>query len=635
MQGRPPTALARCFMNTTGRVLAVGKLILPITLVSTACADRPGPREVGMFRAGPAHQGVYPAAPADGRGVIEWRFRTAGPVRASVLVDSTLIYVGSGDGEFYAIDRQTGEERWRYQAGNPIQSSAALLGDLVYFGDRANTFYALERHTGRERWRVQTGGDRPFEWGQEGWDYFTSSPVIASGLIVIGSGDGNVYALDADSGNERWRLETGGRVRATPAVAGGVVSVGSADGVLYAVDLETGDVKWRFATEGASHRSEEFGFDRKTIQSSPALALGAVLFGSRDGKFYAVDASSGALRWRYDHTTPWVVSSPAIYEDLAIVGSSDGLFVHAVDISSGEEVWRFETGDRVFSSPALSGGTSYVGVHDGRLLALAADSGELHWALHFGGAVMSSPVVADGHVYVGCDDGGVYSIRLEDGAPPRRAVFWDEERVGWSALAASQNVRDYFESFGYAVVNRFQLSEFMESSNRDGARSVVVFAMDHLPETVAAVASDTVLARRYLDSGGKIVWLGLPPLAIERDENGVARSFSREPPRSLLAVSFDRYNVDQYGAYPTAEGKRWGFTEWWVSTSGVDTAEVTTALALDDDGGAPAWVKSFGGPPGSGFVALWGTYRPIPAGYLEQIRRVAEYGIGVAAEPIQ
>ncbi len=102
-----------------------------------------------MFRGGPEHQGTYPAVPADGRGVIEWSFQTAGPVRASALVDSALIYVGSGGGDFYAVDRRTGAERWRYRAGSPIQSSAAAWGDLVYFGDRANTFYALERHGAR------------------------------------------------------------------------------------------------------------------------------------------------------------------------------------------------------------------------------------------------------------------------------------------------------------------------------------------------------------------------------------------------------------------------------------------------------------------------------------------------------
>jgi len=584
-----------------------------------------------MFRAGPDHQAVYPAAPADGRGVIEWSFQTAGPVRGSALVDSALIYIGSGDGDFYAIDREKGVERWRFRTGSPIHSSAAAWGDLIYFGNRSNTFYALDRRTGRERWRVETGSDHPFEWGHEGWDYFTSSPVIAGEFVIVGSGDGSVYALDAATGAEHWQVETGGRVRASPAVGDGVVFVGSADGLLYAIDIETGGVEWRFETEGAFNISSEYGFDRKTIQSSPALTAGTVLFGSRDGKFYAVDASSGELRWRFDHSTPWVVSSAAIHDRLAIVGTSDGLFVHAMSVETGEEIWRFETGDRVFSSPALSGGTAYVGVHDGRLLSLDAGTGENLWTLHFSGAVMSSPVVHDGRIYVGCDDGAVYSVRLEEGPPPRRAVFWDEERSRWNALAGYENVRDYFESFGYQVVDRFQLQDFMEASNHDEARTVVVFAMDHLPETVATVPSDTVLARRYLEAGGKIVWLGLPPLAIARDEEGVPTSFSRDPAQAFLGVSYDRYDMDQYGAYPTREGKRWGFTDWWVSSSGVEVSEVTTALALDDNGGAPAWVKSFGGPPGSGFVALWGTYRPVPAKYLEQIRRVAEYGIGVAA----
>jgi len=201
----------------------------------------------------------------------------------------------------------------------------------------------------------------------------------------------------------------------------------------------------------------------------------------------------------------------------------------------------------------------------------------------------------------------------------------DHQAVYPAAPADGRGVIEW----SFQTVDRLQLQDFMESSNHDEARSVVVFAMDHLPETVAAVPSDTVLARRYLEAGGKIVWLGLPPLAIARDEEGVPTSFSRNPAQVFLGVSYDRYDMDQYGAYPTPEGKRWGFTDWWVSSSGVEVSEVTTALALDDNGGAPAWVKSFGGPSGSGFVALWGTYRPVPAKYLEQIRRVAEYGIGV------
>jgi outer membrane protein assembly factor BamB len=547
------------------------------------------------------------------------------------LIDGDLVLVGSGDRWFYAIERESGEERWRFEAGAAVQSSAAVHAGLVYFGDRSNVLYALDRRTGRERWRVETGADHPWEWGHEGWDYFTSSPVIAGDLVIVGSGDGNVYGLDAATGTERWRVSTGGRVRSSPAIADGTAYVGSADGFLYAIDLESGDLRWRFETEGASFNSAEFGFDRKTIQSSPAVAGGTVFFGSRDGKFYAVKASTGELAWRFDHSTPWVVSSPAIYQGVAIVGTSDGLFLHATNIETGGELWRFETGDRVFSSPAVSGGIVYVGVHSGRLLALDAAAGVLSWELRFGGAVMSSPVVHEGLVYFGCDDGSVYAVRLEDGPAPRRAVYWDAERTGWNTFASHEAIRDFFESQGYEVLDRFQLARFMEVSNGESGRSVVVFAMDDLPATVAALPADTVLARRYLDSGGKIVWLGLPPLSLERDAAGNFTAFSRDGPRALLGVDHYRYDMDQHAAYPTPEGERWGFTDWWVSVSGVDVAEVTTALALDEKGGAPAWVKDYGGPAGSGFVSLWGTYRPLPARYFEQVRRVAEYGLGIAA----
>jgi len=572
---------------------------------------------------------VYPAVVDAAHGMIEWSFQADGPVRGSPLVGSELVFIGSGDGNFYAIERATGEERWRFPAGSPIHSSPAGGGDLVYFGDRANVFYAVNRSSGRLKWRIETGSDRAWEWGAEGWDYFTSSPVVVDGLVVVGSGDGNVYAFDAESGRQRWRVSTEGRVRSSPAVEDGVVYVGSADGRLYAIELLTGELLWRFETQGVAHVSAEFGFDRKTIQSSPAVANGVVYFGSRDGGTYAVDASSGELRWRYDHTTPWVISSPAVSDGSMFEGTSDGLYVHSLNSETGEEYWRFQTRNRAFSSPGVSGEVLYIGTHSGRLLALDTATGSLSWELRFGGAVMSSPVVDGDRLYVGCDDGAIYSIRLASGPPPRRAVYWDSTRVAWNTLRYHEDVRDYFEAWGYEVVDRFQLSDLIESSiqSSEAARSVVVFAMDDLPSTVAPLPADTVLARRYLEGGGKIVWLGYPPLIVVRDADGRVTAVDRERPEALLGVDFERFNFDQYAAYISDEGRRWGLVDWWMSLSGIDTANVTEVLAYDENGGASAWVKRYGGPLGSGFVYIWGTHRPFPRSLLNQTRMVAEQGI--------
>jgi len=591
-----------------------------------ACTPETELTPADTFRGGPRHLGIYTSLERAGHGIVHWAFEADGPVRASPLVVDGLVLFGTGGGTFYGVDATEGSERWRYRVGSPISSSAAVAGDLIFFGDRANRFYALERESGRLRWYVETGANLPFAWGTEGWDYYTSSPVVVGDMVVVGSGDGHVYAFDALSGEERWRHQTGGRVRSSPAAADGRAYVGSADGVLYALDIDTGELAWRFETWGAGQSSADFGFDRKTIQSSPAVAEGTVVFGSRDGKVYAVDAQTGAERWRYDNGNPWVITSPALADGRAYVGSSDGLFVQALDGVTGEEIWRLRTGARVFSSPAVAGERLYVGHHGGHLLAIERGNGELAWDLLLGAAILSSPVIHDGRIYVGADDGRLYAIGSASGPGPRLAVYWDEKRVAWNTQPSHESVREYFRRRGYEVLDREGLAGLMQAQVAGGGRSVVVFAMDDLPATVAAEASDTALARRYLEAGGKMVWLGLPPLLFIRDSEGRVTGFDRSRPGALLGVSHEGYNTDRYPAYPTREGRRWGLGGWWIANTGVDSAAVTP-LALDENGYAAAWVKSYGELPGTGFVQVWGSHRPIDPEYYPQIAAVAEAGI--------
>jgi eukaryotic-like serine/threonine-protein kinase len=65
--------------------------------------------------------------------------------------------------------------------------------------------------------------------------------------VYVGSNDGHLYAIDARSGREKWRLETGAEILSSPVVADGVVYVGSQDGYLYGVDAATGQVQWQFS----------------------------------------------------------------------------------------------------------------------------------------------------------------------------------------------------------------------------------------------------------------------------------------------------------------------------------------------------------------------------------------------------
>lgn len=196
-------------------------------------------------------------------------------------------------------------------------------------------------------------------------------------------------------------------------------------------------------------------------------------------------------------------------------------------------------------------------------------------------------------------------------------------------------MRDYLNRFGYETLDAKGLAAFFEERIKDRAPSVVVFALDVVPETVAREASDTTLVRRYLDAGGKIVWTGEPPALFTRvrnDSTGRVEPVAVDPkrPTALLGIPHDKLGFSYYQAIPTRQGDAWGLTGRTLSFWTLDPRLVGGGvLAIDEFDQAGAWVKSFGGAPGTGFVYLWGL-EVLPE-LLPQVRAVADYGIWTPA----
>jgi hypothetical protein len=227
-------------------------------------------------------------------------------------------------------------------------------------------------------------------------------------------------------------------------------------------------------------------------------------------------------------------------------------------------------------------------------------------------------------VYFGSDDGFVYALSTgpeRPGARPRRAVYW-KDPAGHAWFAGHAAVKDYFVSEGYELLDEAGLSRFL--AQRDLApRSVIVVAVDSVPAEVVAGEPEAMPLRTYLAAGGRMVWLGLPIDAIERDASGKAIRFDPARTKRLLGVDHTLGRSDWMGARATLEGRRWGVPEWYIGGFAVPPADVTSALGIDEWGLSSAWVKSFGGPPGSGFVRLWGRSEPI--GDLAWVQAAAEH----------
>jgi len=570
------------------------------TLAALGCRAEAQDASAAMFRAGPAHPGVYASIGPNLVG-LQWTLPTGGDVIGSPTVVGGLAYIPSGDGSLRAVDLNSGTVRWRAELDSPLHSTPAVAGNRIVVTTRDGRIVALDRDGGKERWQVTTGPLLPFPWGHESGDVYVSSPVVSGGTVVAGAGDGMVYAVDLASGRVRWRGATEGRVRSSPAVDGGTVYVGSADGRVYAFDLATGAERWRFETEGVGHFSGDFGYDRRTIQSSPAVADGMVYVGARDGKFYALDAATGALRWRVSHETSWINTSPAVVDGVVYLGSSDASIVQAVDALTGKERWRKKLGRAFWASPAVAGPYLVIGDLAGQVFALNRDNGNVVWTFRTEAQVFGGPVVADGMVLAGSADGNVYALRTGD-TPVHRAVFYDStlSQASWNREAPEY--AEYFGQRGYDRLDLTGLAGFLDVRTSDRAPSVVVFATTHLTPEIQR------RFRGYLDAGGKVVWPGMPPVLWPADpktgDNGTLADIAWDAPNRLLGVPHDLAIFDRRGVRATAVGRRWGISDRFRIGWGVAPEGVSEVLALDEWGLAAAWVKTYGGPAGTGFVRL-------------------------------
>jgi outer membrane protein assembly factor BamB len=565
--------------------------LLALLLAASASAQ--------MFRGDAAHTANYPLdSPAhEGRNLVglQWRFTTEGDGISSPVVVGDRVYAGSGDGHLYALDRLAGERIWAFDAHSAIHSSPAVENGLVFFETRDGGLVAVDAASGKQRWRVATGPDKPLPWGHETGDYYIASPVLAgNGVVIFGAGDGSVRALEEKSGKSIWRTEIGERIRSTPAVADGMVFVGTIEGRLHALALKDGAARWKFDTEGTKLDSAKYGFDRRSIQSSPAVSNGVVYFGARDGWVYAVGARDGKERWRYDHQISWIITSPAVADGVVYDGSSDKVFVQALNAADGTELWRTKTPAPVWSSPAICGGVLFVGDHAGFLHALDRTTGKELWFFRSAGDILGAPVVSGNLVLFASSDGSIYALHVGDIAV-QRAYFPSE---GEEQLADKMLTNRKYEKLDAAGA-----AAFLRDRTADRAASVIVFNSDPPAEIIP-------LLRPYLDAGGKVVWTGIPPALWPPDPKSGKRTgldqLDYAAPGRLFGVDHSRALFDKRGVQTTPAGRRWGLTGYWRGSWGVSPTAVSEVLGLDEWGLATAWVKSYGGAAGTGLVRVPG-----------------------------
>ena len=258
-----------------------------------------------------------------------------------------------------------------------------------------------------------------------GW----SGTVAADdGTLFVGSKEGRLVAVNVTDGSRQWSellkaprqaggfgcapalgctaASAGTAIYGSPTVAGDLVYIGGYNGKFYAFSSSSlTEAPWIYPREG----------NLQPIVGGPVVAQGKVYFGGSDGKVYALEATKLSWEWEFQ-TGDKIWSTPAIEGDTLYNTSLDKK-LYAIDATDGIKKWEFLTEGAIASSPLVYNNTVYIGSFDRYVYAVDATDGSLRWRseAEAGNWFWAKPIVYNNVIYAPCLDGKVYILDAEDG----------------------------------------------------------------------------------------------------------------------------------------------------------------------------------------------------------------------------
>ncbi|MFE7528072.1 PQQ-binding-like beta-propeller repeat protein [Kitasatospora sp. NPDC057542] len=262
-------------------------------------------------------------------------------------------------------------------------------------------------HTGVHPEAAAPPGFRP--WSVRLPDRPGSAPVVCAGTLYQTAGE-HCYALDALTGELRWRHRAQDRMTRTPAVADGTVHLVGEDGLLRALGTADGVERWN---------------TRVGTSAAPTVADGVVyavsmsefsLHHTRSSTLVATDARSGRRRWE-QHLPDGSCSAAGVAQGLVYVTGVKGQ-LGAFRVEDGKRAWYDDNAERYLAlcSPSVADGTVYLGTGAGLVHAFDAATGKRRWGVEVGGgAIDDSPAITDDLVLVGDSRTGVHALERATG----------------------------------------------------------------------------------------------------------------------------------------------------------------------------------------------------------------------------
>ena len=322
-------------------------------------------------------------------------------IRLVPHIADDVIYVSDTLGRLHAYDKHSGKVLWKSKLDVSVTAGVGYGAGMVLVGTGKGEVIALDKTNGKRAWINELSSE------------ILAPPVVEGAVVVAQTVDGKIAGLSTESGARLWLQERseptlGLRGTSTPLALGGVVLIGFASGKIAAFQMTDGRMLWEIPIAESHGRSE---IERIVDVDVQPVVLGKLMYAAAyQGKLVAFNLESGRIVWSREVST----YSGMDVDDAAIYLTDEKGNVLGLDLATGASLWQQDKlHGRALTAPTVMGKYLVVADFEGYVHWLARDDGRFV-ARHrpSRAAVLARPLVDGDTLYVSSQNGTLSALRL-------------------------------------------------------------------------------------------------------------------------------------------------------------------------------------------------------------------------------
>lgn len=284
-------------------------------------------------------------------------------VRFETVVQNGMVYTVDSSGNATAVNAANGRVIWSTNIKGCPSSGPGVQSGCLVFGMYNGEVIALNSRNGRLIWRRVMSTQ------------LLAPPYIADRWVLVKTVDGKLTALDRATGQPCWDFTHKTPLMilqsdSAPVVSRGVVFVGFGDGQFFALGLQTGRLLWQQIV-ALPHGSGEMD-SMVGIIADPVLSDSVVFVAAYQGKLAALSKQTGQVIWQCSVST---YHNFAIRGNLIVVTDDQGV-IWAINRLNGQVLWQQKALlYRELTAPLIVSNEIWVGDAEGYLHVLSCRDG--------------------------------------------------------------------------------------------------------------------------------------------------------------------------------------------------------------------------------------------------------------------